>query len=113
MTAPATGELVGNREGKSYSQDLPQEVSTQQAAHILGVTKDTVLKYRKAGALPFRDVAPPGSSRPIYRFPLTSVLTMRTGYTFAELTTPVFPKESPRRRVKGPRTYKHLNLKDG
>jgi hypothetical protein len=113
FTDPADGEVVGSKERKGYPQDLPQEVSTEEARRILGVTKDTVLKYREGGRLPFRDIAPPGSSRAIYRFPLVSVLKLRTSYTFAEPETAASPKEPLRRRAKGERKYKHLNLGDG
>jgi hypothetical protein len=113
FTDSATGEVVVSKEGKGCSQDLPQEVSTQRAAAILGVTKDTVLKYRKSRLLPYRDIAPPGSSRAIYRFPLESVWKLRTSYTFAEPETAASPKQPLRRRAKGERKYKHLKLGDG
>ena len=113
FTDPATGEVVVSKECKGCSQDLPQEVSTQRAADILGVTKDTVLKYRESRLLPYRDIAPPGSSRAIYRFPLESVLNLRPSYTFAEPETAASPKQPLRRRAKAERKYKHLNLGDG
>jgi hypothetical protein len=92
---------------------LPDEVGTGQAAKLLGVSKDTVLAYREKGLLPFRDLAPPGSSRPDYRYPLTAVLELRTRYEVAEPPPAPAPKEPPRRREKGARKYKHLDLGGG
>lgn len=39
--------------------ELPKEVTTEEAATILGQSKDTVLKFREAGLLEFRNAAPP------------------------------------------------------
>lgn len=75
---------------------------------ILGVSKDTVLKLRAAGLLEFRNAAPPGSSRPVYRYPLESVVRLRTGYETDDLT-PAVPRERPRRVARGKRLYKHID----
>jgi hypothetical protein len=92
--------------------DLPREVSTEEAATILGLSKDTVLKLRAAGLLEFRNAAPPGSSRPVYRFLLESVVRLRTSYETDE-PTPRLPKEPPRRRLRsGEKKYKHVKLDD-
>jgi hypothetical protein len=109
--AETPGRLDRCQEGDHQSQDLPEEVSTDEARRILRVTKDTVLKYRESGLLPYRNAAPPGSSRAVYRFPLASVLELRTSYTFAEPAAAT-PKESPRRRAKRQPKYKHLNCGD-
>jgi hypothetical protein len=90
----------------------PREVGTHEAAKILGVSKDTVLRYRESGLLPFRNVAPPGSSRSDFRYPLKSILAMRNRYELAEAPAATAPREPPRRPVKGPRQYKHLDLDD-
>src|SRR5215472_5208034 len=76
------------------------EVRTPEAAKILGVSKDTVLKLREAGVLPFRNAAPPGSTRPVFRFPLDAVLKLRGGY-HTEVPAPRGPKAPPRRRAAG------------
>jgi excisionase family DNA binding protein len=94
-------------DGSSLVPDLPREVSTEEAAVILGVSKDTVLKLRSSGLLPFRNAAPPGSTRPAYRFPLEAVVRLRTTYDTEE-PTPNFPKERPRRAGKR-RLYKHID----
>ena len=88
---------------------LPQEVSTAEAASILGVSKDTVLKIKSAGLLEYRDKAPPTSSRPKYAFSLRSVLKLRTTYEVDE-PAPFRAKEPSRRRVSGVRKFKHLNV---
>lgn len=90
------------------TSELPKEVSTEEAATILGVSKDTVLKLRAAGLLEFRNAAPPGSSRPVYRFPLESVVRLRTDYDTDD-PTPAMPREQPRRAAGGKRLYKHID----
>jgi hypothetical protein len=90
---------------------LPQEVSTEQAARILGCSKDTVLKLKRAGLLEWRNAAPPGGARPTFRFTLTSVMKLRTTYEVDE--PPIRPSKEPtRRRAKSDRRFKHLNLDD-
>jgi hypothetical protein len=89
--------------------DLPREVSTADAARILGVTKDTVLKYKDAGLLEYRNLAPPFSSRPVFAFSLASVLKLRTTYETDE--PPPFRRREPTRRaVKGERKHIHINV---
>jgi predicted ArsR family transcriptional regulator len=60
--------------------NLPEEVSSQQAAEILGCSKHTVLRYMETGLLEWRNLAPPDSGRPVFRFSLRSVLDIRLGY---------------------------------
>ncbi len=91
--------------------ELPKEVSTEQAAKILGVSKDTVLKLKSQGVLEYRNTAPPGSSRPVFAFTLASVTEVRTAYERDE-PLPRRPHEPQRRRARGQKTYKHLNLED-
>jgi hypothetical protein len=93
------------------SSGLPKEVSTEQAAKILGVSKDTVLKLKAEGILEYRNTAPPGSSRPVYAFALDSVLEVRTSYDRDE-PPPRQPPEPRCRRVRGRRGLKHLDLGD-
>jgi hypothetical protein len=90
---------------------LPREVSTAEAARILGVSKDTVLKLKQAGLLEYRNTAPPDSFRPVYAFSLHSVMELRTTYE-RDVPTPRRPAEPPRRQARGVRKYKHLNLDD-
>lgn len=92
-----------------FAHDLPQEVTTAQAAEILGVSKDTVLVYRARGLLPARNIAPPGSTKPIYMFPRDAVVSIRTTYD-TEQPAPSQPREPTRRRMKGENKYKHLRL---
>jgi hypothetical protein len=92
--------------------ELPEEVGTRVAAQILDVSKETVLKYRESGVLPARNAAPPGSSRPIYRFPLEAVVKLRTEYE-TEQATPRSPMASQRRQGRPPtKKYKHVKLED-
>ena len=67
--------LLGNDEA-----NLPKEVSTNEAAQILGCDKKTVLKYIDQGLLEWRDMSPPSSTRPTYRLKLDSVLRLRNSY---------------------------------
>jgi hypothetical protein len=60
--------------------DLPEEVSSQEAAAILGCCKHTVLQYLEEGLLERRNIAPPSSDRPVYRITLRSVTELRLGY---------------------------------
>jgi hypothetical protein len=89
--------------------DVPEEVGTERAAEILRCSKDTVLRYKDTGLLEYRNIAPPGSSRPVFAFSLESVITLRTSY---ERDEPVarLPKEPQRRRVTDERKYKHLRI---
>jgi hypothetical protein len=88
---------------------LPREVSTAEAARILGISKDTVLRLKAAGLLEYRNTGSPGSCRPVFAFTLRSVLELRTSY---ERDTPIArrPKDPTRRRVRGERKYKHLKF---
>lgn len=90
---------------------LPKEVSTAEAAKILGVGKDVVLKLKRAGLLEYRTAGPPDGSRIVYRFLLASVIEFRTGYR-ADVPIPQMPLPEPsRRRVRGrQQVFKHLRL---
>jgi hypothetical protein len=101
----------GRQETTPLPTNLPEEVSTAQAAKILRVSKDTVLAYRQKGLLPFRNLAPPGSTKPVYAFPLEAVVKLRTTYQ-TEQPAPAKQAEPTRRSVKGQRKYKHLDLDD-
>lgn len=103
-SAPAT-------ESWAESLELPPEVSTAQAAEILGVSKDTVLEYRKKGLLRYRDTTPPGSSKPAFVYPLDDVVRLRTTYQTEDVVAKQ-PVEPARRPVKGRRRYKHLDIDD-
>jgi hypothetical protein len=96
---------------RSDHNDMPREVSTAQAAEILGVSKDTVIAYKRKGLLPFRNLAAPGSTKPMFAFPWDAVIQLRTTYQ-TEQPAPPMPKEPQRRRVKGRRQFKHLDLDD-
>src|SRR5262249_45353143 len=76
------GVPPGRPPQQSLASLLP-EVGTEKAGRILGVSKDTVLQLRAAGVLPYRNIAPPGSTRPVYRFPLADVLRVRQDYQIA------------------------------
>lgn len=90
---------------------LPREVSTAEAAKILGISKDTVLKLKSAGLLEYRNTGSPDSCRPVFAFTLRSVIELRTSYD-RDMPVPRQRPDPPRRRVKGERKYKHLNLDD-
>ena len=98
-------------EPRAESLELPAEVSTARAAEILGVSKDTVLEYRKKGLLRYRDTTPPGSSKPAFVYPLDDVVRLRTTYQTEDVVARQ-PVEPARRPVKGRRRYKHLDIDD-
>jgi hypothetical protein len=93
---------------------LPEEVTTQQAAAILGCCKHTVLQYLADGLLEWRDVAPPSSNRPVFRLTLRSVLELRLAYRRAN---PYPPRPAQRTKGRSPRPSssdfkpKHLRRK--
>ena len=105
--APAPGDLARRL-------DLPDEVTTREAAVILGCCKHTVLQYLAAGLLEWRNAAPPASQRPVYRLTLRSVLGLRLGYQRGSPhpPPPVEPSKARRRSVP-PSDYrpKHLRRK--
>jgi hypothetical protein len=90
---------------------LPREVSTGEAASILGVSKDTVLKLKEAGLLEYRNTGCPDSSRPVFAFALRSVVELRTTYD-RDVPLPRQRPDPPRRGLKGQKKYKHLRLSD-
>jgi hypothetical protein len=90
---------------------LPREVSTAEAARILGVSKDTVLKLKSAGLLEYRHTGSPNSCRPVFAFSLRSILELRTNYE-RDAPFPCRLNEPTRRAVSRKRKYKHLDLDD-
>ena len=92
-------------------EELPKEVSTAEAARILGVSKDTVLKLKEAGLLEYRNLAPPTSIRGVFRFLLASVLELRNNYQ-TDFPTPPSQTQPQRRRIrqKEQPKFKHLRL---
>jgi hypothetical protein len=107
VEASGPGDLLKNL-------DLPREVSTQEAAAILGCCKHTVLQYREEGLLEWRNTAPRSSTRPVYRFTLRSVLELRLGYQRGDPRPPRPPAEKKRRRPNaGSSTFnpKHVRRK--
>lgn len=98
-------------EPKLVGVTLPAEVSTAEAARILGVSKDTVLKLKEAGLLEYRNLAPPTSVRAVFRFLLASVLELRNSYQTDFPTPPILPQPQRRRvRQKQEPKYKHLRV---
>ena len=91
--------------------NLVEEVTTKEAAEILGVSKDTVLRLKKAGHLEYRDAATPGSSRSTFRFPLTSVLKIRTSYT-TDIPPGKFRREENRHPSKSRNKTKYIRVSD-
>jgi hypothetical protein len=90
--APASSDLMARLA-------LPEEVTTQQAAVILGCCKRTVLRYLQEGLLEWRNAAPPSSNRPVFRFTLRSVLELRLGYQRGSLRLPAAERNTTRQRV--------------
>jgi hypothetical protein len=93
--------------------NLPEEVTTQQAATILGCSKHTVLRYLQEGLLEWRNAAPPSSNRPVFRFTLRSVLELRLDYQRGSLRLPAAEHNATRQRVVPASSFqpKHLRRK--
>jgi len=94
--------------------ELPEEVTTQEAAAILGCCKHTVLQYLAEGLLEWRNAAPPSSQRPVYRLTLRSVLELRLGYRRGSPHPPQPLQPSQTRRRSAPSSHyqpKHLRRK--
>jgi predicted ArsR family transcriptional regulator len=73
------------------------------------VSVETLEKYVKSGLLARRNISPPGSGKPRYRFRVTDLDRLKTqGYrTF---TPKQHPKQKGRRPKRGSTTYDHLDL---
>jgi hypothetical protein len=94
--------------------ELPDEVSTQEAAEILGCCKHTVLQYLDEGLLEWGNAAPPSSERPVYRITLRSVLELRLGYRWGSPHPPQPINPTQNRRRSAPASayqVKHLRRK--
>ena len=92
--------------------NLPEEVTSQEAATILGCCKHTVLQYLEEGLLEWRNIAPPSSDRPVYRFTLRSVTELRLGYQRGSPRPPRPNKAAEKtRRSKPGSDYKPQHLR--
>lgn len=107
--AIAVAEVLGY--GRPEGHTYPPEVTTEEAATILGVSKDTVLRLKKAGLIEWRNAAPPGSARPIFRFTRKSVEALRTSYETDSPPQPAF-RDPKRHRAKGRPPFKHIRFDD-
>jgi hypothetical protein len=77
--AVQSGQVLAKNEHR-IEGDLPEEVTAEEAAKILGTSNHTILKYREDGLLEWRNAAPQSSHRPTYRFTRESVLQLRASY---------------------------------
>jgi hypothetical protein len=93
--------------------NLPEEVTAQQAAAILGCCKHTVLQYLQEGLLEWRNIAPPSSNRPVFRLTVRSVLELRLGYQRGSPRQPRKERAITRQRALPASGYqpKHLRRK--
>ena len=92
---------------------VPEEVSTREAAEILGCDRASVLRHIREGHLEWRDVSTPGSSRPMFRIKLDGVLAIRTAYKRMIPAPPPRRKRVPTRVVNSsacPARFAHLPL---
>jgi hypothetical protein len=109
---PAAGQAeMADRGSLLHKLDLPEEVTTRQAAEVLGCSKHTVLQYLEEGLLEWRNTAPPSSDRPVYRITLRSVLELRLGYRRgARPAVPLKPIKQ-RRRTPSHTAFKPKHLR--
>lgn len=62
------------------SKPIPEEITIGEAIRILGVSRQTVIKYMESGAIRVRNVAPPQSLRKCWRLLKEDVISIRTNY---------------------------------
>jgi hypothetical protein len=105
------GNLVWQkrRATTAESQVKPPELSHREAAQYIGVSGDTLTKFRQRGFIGYRNASPPGSGKPLYRYLVADLdRFMREGYRRnlpRSAKTPVH-----RRKQTQPQTYEHLDL---
>ena len=87
----------------------PDELTTRESAAYLSVSVETLEKYVKGGLLARRDISPPGSGKPRYRFRVADLARLKSqGY---RNLTPKHDSKRKGHRPKGePKTYDHLDL---
>ncbi len=91
--------------------DLPKEITTAEAAKILGCDTKTVLKYLRNGRLEWRDAAAPTSSRPYCKIKLDSVLQLRTSYHYSNPQPARHAQRSGRRPISQTFKSKHVTFR--
>jgi hypothetical protein len=78
--------------------DLPKEVTTAEAAKILGCDRKQIIKFIQHGLLAVRNKTGPWSTRPQFAVELQSLLNLRCSYrTQGREQTPATSR--PQRRV--------------
>lgn len=101
---------IGEADGQ-IENGLAAEVSTKQAAKLLGCSKDTVLKLKDAGLLDYRNAAPPDSSRPVYRFSLLSIREFRNSHD-SRPPQPSSERQPNRRARRVRQSLRHFRYDD-
>jgi hypothetical protein len=112
LPLPSRAELPGALDLGHLN--LPAELSTQEAAKVLGCCKHTVLQFQEEGLLEWRNAAPPSRQRPVFRFTLRSVLELRLAYQRGSPRPPgSFKPRQCHRRSALAKTYqlKHVRRK--
>lgn len=107
---PGSPPGPGPGEQAAVRPPCPDELSTPDAARYLTVSIDTLRKYVATGLLARRNISPPGSGKPRYRFKVADLDRLKhDGYRLA--TPRPAPLKTGRRTTPapGPR-YEHLDL---
>ncbi len=101
------------RQTRSKSTPVgPEEVSTQEAADLLGESKDTVIGRIKCGELRARNAAGPNSTRPRYLILKEDVIRLRNAYVTATPPDKLrHQPQVPRFKARGAKQPKHIKLK--
>lgn len=90
----------------------PEEVSTQEAADLLGESKDTVIGRIKCGELRARNAAGPNSTRPRYLILKEDVIRLRNAYVTATPPDKLrHQPQVPQLKARGAKRPKHIKLK--
>jgi hypothetical protein len=104
-----SADQTGSRRAGRQPGFPSDELTTQQAAVYLSVSVDTLEKYVKSGLLARRDIAPPGSAKPRYRYRVADLDRLK-GQGYRKPTPRHDSKHKGRGPKGGPRTYDHLDL---
>ncbi len=107
---PARGSASATPPPAAAAHHPDDELDTKAAAAYLGISPDTLERYYRQRLLPRRNIAPPGSGKPRYRYKVADLTRARRhGEQWA---APDAPPARKRRRTPSDAepTYDHLDL---
>jgi hypothetical protein len=109
LTEPHSADRMSSRKKGQQQAFRPDELATRASAAYLSVSVETLDKYVKSGLLARRDISPPGSGKPRYRFRVADLDRLKSeGYR--KLTPMQDSKRKGRRPKRESKNYDHLDL---